>query len=50
MTPERHASTPATTLYLFAFLSGMAALVYQVAWTKMLTLTFGLPFFLFWYF
>ncbi len=41
MTPERHASTPATTLYLFAFLSGMAALVYQVAWTKMLTLTFG---------
>ena len=41
VTPERHASTPVTTLYLFAFLSGMAALVYEVAWTKMLTLTFG---------
>ncbi len=29
------------SLYLLAFLSGFAALVYQVAWAKMLSLTFG---------
>jgi spermidine synthase len=28
-------------LYLLAFLSGFAALVYQVAWSRMLALTFG---------
>lgn len=28
-------------LYLLAFLSGMAALIYQVAWTNMLALSFG---------
>jgi spermidine synthase len=28
-------------LYLLAFLSGFAALVYQVAWSRMLSLTFG---------
>jgi spermidine synthase len=28
-------------LYTFAFLSGSAALVYQVAWSKALSLTFG---------
>lgn len=31
----------ALILYVFAFLSGGAALVYQVAWTSMLSLTFG---------
>ena len=29
------------SLYLFSFLSGSAALIYQVAWTKMLALAFG---------
>jgi spermidine synthase len=29
------------TLYLLAFLSGFAALVYQVAWARILSLTFG---------
>ncbi len=29
------------SLYLFAFVSGAAALIYQVAWTKMLALAFG---------
>jgi len=29
------------SLYLFSFLSGAAALIYQVAWTKMLALAFG---------
>ncbi|MCP3984879.1 MAG: hypothetical protein GY723_10855, partial [bacterium] len=29
------------SLYLFSFLSGAAALTYQVAWTKMLALAFG---------
>ncbi|MBW2420925.1 MAG: spermidine synthase, partial [Deltaproteobacteria bacterium] len=28
-------------LYLFAFSSGFAALIYQVAWSRMLSLTFG---------
>lgn len=28
-------------LYVFAFFSGTAALIYEVAWTKMLALTFG---------
>lgn len=31
----------ATPLYAFALLSGASALVYEVAWTKMLALTFG---------
>ena len=29
------------SLYLFSFVSGAAALIYQVAWTKMLALSFG---------
>ena len=29
------------SLYLFSFVSGAAALIYQVAWTKMLALAFG---------
>jgi spermidine synthase len=37
-TPHR---PPAAQLYAFAFASGAAALVYEVAWTKMLALTFG---------
>lgn len=32
---------PAATLYFFAFFSGAAALVYEVAWTKLLVFTFG---------
>ena len=32
---------PTLTLYLFALFSGFAALVYQVAWSRMLSLTFG---------
>ena len=31
----------APLLYAFALLSGACALVYEVAWTKMLALTFG---------
>jgi spermidine synthase len=37
-TPRR---PPAAQLYVFAFASGAAALVYEVTWTKMLALTFG---------
>jgi spermidine synthase len=45
--PARSASTPdesiglCTWIYAFAFASAAAALVYQVAWTRLLTLTFG---------
>lgn len=38
---HRALGAPAAPLYLFAFGSGAAALVYEVAWTKMLALTFG---------
>ena len=40
---EARESSPVPThlLYALAFLSGSAALVYQVAWTRMLSLTFG---------
>lgn len=31
----------APCLYLFAFVSGMSALVYELSWTRMLALTFG---------
>jgi len=42
-TEAQHTShrPPATPIYAFAFASGGAALVYEVAWTKMLALTFG---------
>ena len=32
---------PTAILYLFAFASGFAALTYQVAWSRMLSMTFG---------
>ena len=38
---SRRSAVSVAALYSFALFSGMAALVYQVAWTKMLTLTFG---------
>lgn len=40
--PEAHGGrSPTAALYLFALLSGVAALVYEVAWAKMLALSFG---------
>jgi spermidine synthase len=38
---SRRSPVSVAALYSFALFSGMAALVYEVAWTKMLTLTFG---------
>ncbi len=41
MTSARGGERPAGVLYALAFVSGAAALVYQVAWSSLLSLTFG---------
>lgn len=38
---EKSPAGPAYILYLFFFLSGITALVYEIIWTRMLTLVFG---------
>jgi len=41
MQGQSERAAPGSLLYLFAFLSGAAALMYEVAWGKILALTFG---------
>ncbi|MBD3297335.1 MAG: hypothetical protein GF341_01675, partial [candidate division Zixibacteria bacterium] len=40
-TTSEWAGTHSALLYSFALISGIAALLYQVVWVHMLTLTFG---------
>jgi spermidine synthase len=40
-TPDRLRPTLAAAFYSLSFASGMAALIYQVVWARMLSLTFG---------
>ena len=41
LTVDARTSRAAAPLYLAAFLSGAAALMYELTWAKMLSLTFG---------
>ena len=41
LSTEQASARPASILYGFFFLSGITALVYEIIWTRMLTLVFG---------